>query len=377
MTSLTNQLPEYTYPDLLTTTNSGQGLTTVLKNLQDGIGNNSTVQIATNAINFNRTGGNSFQLDGTAITPLGVNINSVCNPNAIMPGNGGMTVPIGTTAERTSPAINGEIRYNTDTTLFECYQNGSWQNMIPSFTSISGTAGQIVVTGTTTKVISLANHITNVKSITLENIQLNVATNTISSLADFELFATTDLTITGTNVLLSSDTGLRFLDADGSNYIALKAPATVSSNATFTLPPEDGDAGFYLATDGSGNLDFLEPSALFANFITVSHGLSVGQIVRIDSIGDVVKAQANSAANAEVVAIVTKIIDADEIEIIFNGKVNGLSGLVAGTTYFLSPTVAGAYTATIPSIAGQVVKPLFVAYSATGLIWLNQRGNVL
>lgn len=68
MTQLTNLSPAASYGDLLTTTNNGQGLTTTLQNLQDGLGNNSPAQIATNAINFNRTGGRSFQLDGIPLT---------------------------------------------------------------------------------------------------------------------------------------------------------------------------------------------------------------------------------------------------------------------------------------------------------------------
>lgn len=68
MTQLTGRDPNIVYGDFLTTTNNGQGLTTTLENLQDGFGNNSPAQIATNAINFNRTGGRSFQLDGIPLT---------------------------------------------------------------------------------------------------------------------------------------------------------------------------------------------------------------------------------------------------------------------------------------------------------------------
>ncbi len=68
MTSLTGSNPNSLYGDILTTTNNGQGLSTTLQNLQDAFGNNSPVQIASNAINFNRTGGRSFQLDGVPLT---------------------------------------------------------------------------------------------------------------------------------------------------------------------------------------------------------------------------------------------------------------------------------------------------------------------
>ena len=43
---------------------------------------------------------------------------------------------------------------------------------------------------------------------------------------------------------------------NGSNFIALKAPNAVTSNATFVLPNGDGSNGQFLKTDGSGNLSF-------------------------------------------------------------------------------------------------------------------------
>ena len=47
---------------------------------------------------------------------------------------------------------------------------------------------------------------------------------------------------------------------NGSNYIALKAPNSVSSNTTFVLPDGDGSANQVLTTDGSGNLSFANPA---------------------------------------------------------------------------------------------------------------------
>ena len=49
---------------------------------------------------------------------------------------------------------------------------------------------------------------------------------------------------------------IRFEDATGGEYVALKAPTTVSSNLTFTLPSADGTSGQALTTDGSGALSF-------------------------------------------------------------------------------------------------------------------------
>tara|TARA_R100000278_G_scaffold42479_2_gene37412 strand:+ start:4344 stop:5495 length:1152 start_codon:yes stop_codon:yes gene_type:complete len=51
---------------------------------------------------------------------------------------------------------------------------------------------------------------------------------------------------------------IRFSESssNGTNYIGLQAPSSVSSNVIFNLPASDGGAGEFLQTDGSGNLSF-------------------------------------------------------------------------------------------------------------------------
>jgi hypothetical protein len=78
-----------------------------------------------------------------------------------------------------------------------------------------------------------------------------------------------------------------------------------------------------------------------------------------------VTAQADSEANAQVIGIVTNVPDVDSFFISQCGYLSGLSGLVAGTRYYLSPTIAGTLTATKPTTATQVVLPLLDADSAT------------
>lgn len=50
-------------------------------------------------------------------------------------------------------------------------------------------------------------------------------------------------------------------DSDnGSNYISIFAPATLSGNVSFVLPDNDGDNNDVLVTDGNGNLSWSAPS---------------------------------------------------------------------------------------------------------------------
>lgn len=45
-------------------------------------------------------------------------------------GVGSMAVPVGTTAQRPSSTVNGQIRYNSSTAQLEAYINGSWTNLV-------------------------------------------------------------------------------------------------------------------------------------------------------------------------------------------------------------------------------------------------------
>jgi len=126
MTQLTNQTPASTYGDLLTTTNGGNGLTNVLQNVQDGFGNNSPMQIATNAVNFLA---GSLQLASVAITTSATNINQSTQPNPVFSGTGSITVTVGTTAQRPGAPMVGMLRFNTDLSALEYFNGAAWVNV--------------------------------------------------------------------------------------------------------------------------------------------------------------------------------------------------------------------------------------------------------
>jgi hypothetical protein len=80
---------------------------------------------------------------------------------------------------------------------------------------------------------------------------LNVSGTTTLSDLDFN-----DPVFSG-NVTVQAQGDVRFADADSSNFVALQAPATVTSNLTFTLPDADAsENGDCLVSDASGNLSF-------------------------------------------------------------------------------------------------------------------------
>lgn len=75
------------------------------------------------------------------------------------------------------------------------------------------------------------------------------------------LAGSANLTFDGSNLQIGAQGDLRFADSDSSNYAAIQAPATISSNYTLTLPTTDGDANQVLTTDGSGVLSWTTPSS--------------------------------------------------------------------------------------------------------------------
>lgn len=80
MTRLVGSTPESTFGDVITTTNSGQGLpesTPVA--IQDGLGNNSSISMSQSVFNVNTTSGHEFQISGVALTASADVLNQVSN----------------------------------------------------------------------------------------------------------------------------------------------------------------------------------------------------------------------------------------------------------------------------------------------------------
>jgi hypothetical protein len=92
------------------------------------------------------------------------------------------------------------------------------------------------------------------------------ATGTVLTLSDTASTSTV-------NLIIDNQKEVRFREttANGTNYIGLKAPASVSADLTFTLPATDGTAGQVLQTNGSGVLSFATVGGLaWQSVITAS-----------------------------------------------------------------------------------------------------------
>jgi hypothetical protein len=93
------------------------------------------------------------------------------------------------------------------------------------------------------------------------------ATGTVLTLSD-------TANTTTQNLIIDNQKQIRFREttANGTNYVALQAPASLSTDTTFTLPSADGTNGQALITNGSGVLSFTTLSTT----LTYSSGTATG-----------------------------------------------------------------------------------------------------
>jgi hypothetical protein len=82
------------------------------------------------------------------------------------------------------------------------------------------------------------------------------ATGTVLTLSDSTITSSVDF-------IIDNQKEIRFREqtGNGTNYVALKAPASLTTDTTFILPSADGTANQILKTDGSGNLSFVDAFA--------------------------------------------------------------------------------------------------------------------
>lgn len=336
MPNLVNELPAYSFGDLLKTTNAYQGLDSTLRPIQDGFGNQSSIQISTNDVNFNTSPGFTFQLNGIPLT------------------------------------VSATILNNLSTATL---------NIQPTANQI-----QTITVDANTKRIALTDNISVVNSITVRDVQISVLeSNVISTNADGIPLVLAPPGLTPVrigqdgspiNLEIRSDSELRLFSSDNATYSGWKCPATGPS-ISLQMPSNSGNTGDVL-TKGSGtSTTWAKTDAGFIedNYNVTSHGFSEGDVIGMNG-SSFHLAQADNVPDAEVIGFVSLVIDANNFKLFIIGAFSGFFGLLTpGGTYFLDPVDAGTVTDIQPRASGQVIKPLFIATSTTNGIWLNQRGN--
>lgn len=125
-------------------------------------------------------------------------------------------------------------------------------------------------------------------------------------------------------------------------------------------------------TGGSGG----SSADILKTVTQTAHGFTAGQVVRWNGTTYVLS-EADVAADSDVDGFVAASVDANTFSLQSDGYGDFFTGLVAGSDYFESATVQGGITATEPSTAGQVSKPLLHAVTTTGGWIQNMRGLVI
>ena len=159
-------------------------------------------------------------------------------------------------------------------------------------------------------------------------------------------------------ITLNLQNEVRFGDANSSHYAAIKAPTTISTNFTLTLPVNDGNNGEFLKTDGSGNLSF-------ASATTSLNNLSASNLTS----GTIPNARFPSTLPAVSGANLTNL---------------NASRLTSGTVSDarISTLTASKLTGSLPSISGANLTNIngrvkaFVNLKGTGSVSIRQSFNV-
>ena len=156
----------------------------------------------------------------------------------------GNTLASGVTASSlTSVGTLGATTFNGDVTFTGASSNGLWDKSANAF--VANLTGD--VTG------DLTGNVTG-------NCSGTAATVTGATQSNITAVGTLAGLTSSSHVTLNSASELRLADSDSSNYLAFKAPGTVTSNITYTYPAADGTSGYVLSTDGSGALSWVDRS---------------------------------------------------------------------------------------------------------------------
>jgi hypothetical protein len=132
-----------------------------------------------------------------------------------------------------------------------------------------------------------------------------------------------------------------------------------------------GDGGKIVALDSTGRIDpTMMPSGIGAPTValTASEALAAGDFVNIHvSTGNKVRKADASNGRLAHGFVLSSVSNGGSATVYLDGQNTAVTGLTAGTKYFLSGSTAGLPTDTAPTTSGYYVQELGTAYDAAGL----------
>jgi len=221
---------------------------------------------------------------------------------------------------------------------------------------------------------------------TNDNFGLNLETNgttavTIDSTQGVSMAAGLGVTggiNAGGSISLLTQSELRLEDASGGEYMALRAPTTVTANTVLTLPNGDGGANQVLATDGSGQLIWATDANTDA--IDTVFGRS-GTVTAATSDYDAIQVDNTPAGDIAAITVQGAIDEIDTEKVAKAGDtMTGNLNLAtqnelrlqddAGGDYvgLRAPVGVASYTMDLPNVAGTLGQSL-KADASGNLVW--------
>jgi Phage tail repeat like len=300
---------------------------------------------------------------------------------------------------RNGTATVGGIGYLTAGTLiYRVFHSGAWANYVyqvsSTFALASHTHAIADVTGLQTALdgkaptshTHTASQITDFDTAVAANSAVAANTAARHDAATVLDSTSIDMIISGQQISAQREALTGDIAAPKNSNTTTAQSALVTGKATVT--PESGDFVLISDTSDSGALKKVDASnflggggggsgeATEVSITQSSHGFSVGNALKKTG-ASYALAQADSAANAEVVGIVSAVADANTFTLLTGGYIDTLTGLTANTTYFLSDATAGLLTTTEPTAVGAISKPLLNTVSTTAGVFTNMRGMVM
>ena len=254
--------------------------------------------------------GTSSQIDVANGTGVGGNPTVSISNNPVVPGTGGMILPVGTTGQR-GTSTNGNLRYNTTTGSFEGYANGAWGSIV------SG-AG--------------------VNSISFGSTGLTPSTTT-----------TGNVTVAGTLAVTSGGTGVT--TSTGTTNVVL-------SNSPTLVTPNLGTPSFLLGTNITGTAAGLTAGTVTTNANLTGDVTSVGNATTLATV-----ATAGTTGSSTAIPVIT--INAKGLTTsITTAVVIAPAGTLSGST--LASGVTASSLTSLGTIASLVVTAGTISTTPSG-----------
>ena len=115
--------------------------------------------------------------------------------------------------------------------------------------------------------------------------------------------------------------------ANGTNYVAVQAPASLAADTTYTLPTADGTSGQVLSTNGSGTLSWATPSSPYSSVRTQS---GTTYTLALTDAGDYIQTTSSTAVTITVPPQ-SSVTWAADTEIYFEQNNTGQITIAAGS----------------------------------------------